>query len=379
MSLRGLACVVLGGFALAACGGATSPGNTTTGATAAQLADAQAVLDQYLKVPEFISPGPAFDARKAVAGKTVFSLPSALQIPFIQATSDAYRQLAAKVGLKVTTWPNQGQQSQWVQGMNQAVAQKANLIDLLDGADPNLIMPQVVQAKAAGIPVVDTHDLDFGQTHAPNVAAFVDGDFISAGKLMAAWALIQAQGKADVLIISSTNYQNSFPVRDGMTQLFAKDCPSCKVRVENVNAPDWATKIQPTVQSAITADPNLNYVLPTFDSMLVYVVAGVLASQAKGRVHAASYNGTPSTLDLIRTSGVVTMDVGENPADIAAAGLDQDMRVLAGLPISQNEHLVLRAFTPQNVDEAGNPAVLGQGYGNAWQAGYYGVWGLPAS
>jgi ribose transport system substrate-binding protein len=151
------------------------------------------------------------------------------------------------------------------------------------------------------------------------------------------------------------------------------------VRVENVNAPDWATKIQPTVQSAITADPNLNYVLPTFDSMLVYVVAGVLASQAKGRVFAASYNGTPSTLDLIRTSGVVTMDVGENPADIAAAGLDQDLRVLAGLPISQNEHLVLRAFTAQNVDEAGNPAVLGQGYGNAWQAGYYGVWGLPAS
>lgn len=371
--------MLLAGFIVAACGGGSSSGNNTTGATAAQLADAQQLLTQYTAVPQFISPGPAFDARKLVAGKTVFSLPSNLSIPFIQATSQSYLQLAAKAGVNVVNWPNQGQQSQWVQGMNEAIARKVNLIDLLDGTDPDLIGPQIDQAKAAGIPVVDTHDLDFGQTHAQNVTAFVDGDFITAGKLMAAWALVQTNGKADVLIISSTNYKNSFPVRDGMTGLFAKDCPSCKVRVENVNAPDWATKIQPTVQSAITADPNLNYVLPTFDSMLVYVVAGVLAAQAKGRIHAASYNGTPSTLDLIRTSGVVTMDVGENVADIAAAGLDQDMRVLAGLPISQNEHLVLRAFTPQNVDEAGNPAGIGQGYGNAWQPGYYGVWGLPSS
>ena len=36
--------------------------------------------------------------------------------------------------------------------------------------------------------------------------------------------------------------------------MFKKYCPDCKVRVSGVNAADWATKIGPTVQSAILAD-----------------------------------------------------------------------------------------------------------------------------
>jgi ribose transport system substrate-binding protein len=370
-------CLALISLVALACG-AESSSSGTQGSSSAQLNHAKQLLQQYEAVPPFVSPGDPFDAKKVAGGKTVFSLPSNLSIPFIQATSEAYHQLAAQVGVKVINWPNQGQTSQWVQGMDTAIARKVDLIDLLDGTDPRLIMPQVEKAKAAGIPVVDTHDLDVGQEHPPNVAAFVDGHFVTAGELMAAWALTQTNGKANALVITSNNYQNSFPVTDGMRKEFKADCPTCKVQYVNVNGPDWASKIQPAVQTAITNDPQLNFVLPTFDSMLVYVVAGVLAAAAKGRVHAASYNGTPATLDLIRTSGVVTFDVGENPADIAAAGLDQDMRVMAGLPPSKDEHLVLRAFTPKNVDEAGNPAALGQGYGDAWRTGYAKTWQLPS-
>ena len=45
-------------------------------------------------------------------------------------------------GVKVTIWKNQGQPSEWVQGMNAAIAQNANAIVLLAGNDPAASQPR---------------------------------------------------------------------------------------------------------------------------------------------------------------------------------------------------------------------------------------------
>ncbi|WP_248959339.1 sugar ABC transporter substrate-binding protein [Sphaerisporangium perillae] len=333
-------------------------------------------MDQYTGVPAFQSPGPNIDAKSIAAGKKIFSIPSTTTAAFMQATEDAFETYAKQAGASVTSWPNQGQTSQWVQGMQTAVSAKSDVISLIDGTDPRLIMPQVTAAKNAGIPVVDVHDLDMSQPTPPNVAAFVSGHFATAGQLLAAWAITQTKGDANVLVVTSNNFVNSPPVAEGIQSEFKADCPSCKVTTVNVDAPDWPTKIQSAVQTAITRDPKLNYVLPVFDSMLTYVVPGVRSAAAVGRVKAASFNGSPAILDLVRAGDVVTMDIGENPAYVGAAGLDQTLRVLGKLPPSPDEHLVLRVFDTNNVKEAGVPAMLGQGYGEAWKAGYLKTWGL---
>jgi ribose transport system substrate-binding protein len=364
-------------MAAAGCGsGSGSASNNGAAAPDANVAHAQSLIDQYSGLPTFTAPGPAIDARKIAAGKKIFGLPSNTAAPFIQATEVAFEQLAKEVGAQVTGWPNQGQTSQWVQGMQTAVSGKSDAITLIDGTDPKLIMPQIVEAKQAGIPTIDAHDLDLTQAQPPNVAAFVSGHFVTAGQLMAAWAISQTKGKANVLLMTSNNYSNSKPVADGMQQEFQADCPSCKVTTVNVDGPDWPTKIQPTVQTAITRDPKLNYILPVFDSMLIYVVPGVRSAGAAGRVKAASFNGSPAVLDLVRDSNIVTMDIGEDPTYIAAAALDQTLRVMGKLPPSEDEKLVLRIFSSDNVKEAGVPAKLGQGYGEAGLSGFRKLWGL---
>jgi ribose transport system substrate-binding protein len=367
---------VLGLVALAVTGcGSTSAVSKST-ASDSQIAHAQSLIDQYSAAPAFESPGANIDAKKIAAGKKIFSLPSTTTAAFMTATNDAFVKYAKMAGASVTSWPNQGQTSQWVQGMQTAISSKADAITLIDGTDPKLIMPQIVQAKSAGIPTIDVHDLDLSQQTPPNLAAFVSGHFATAGELMAAWAITQTKGDANVLVMTSNNYVNSSPVADGIKKEFATDCPSCKVTTVNVDGPDWPTKIQSTVQNAITRDPKLNYVLPVFDSMLTYVVPGIRSAGATGRVKAASFNGSPAILDLVRAGDIVTMDVGENPAYIGAAGLDQTLRMMGGLPASEDEHLVLRVFNSSNIKEAGDPAQLGAGYGNAWETGYLKTWGL---
>ena len=50
--------------------------------------------------------------------------------------------------------------SQWVQGMQTAIAQKPALIILDTSPDPRQLQPQIAAAKAAGIPVLVTHFYD---------------------------------------------------------------------------------------------------------------------------------------------------------------------------------------------------------------------------
>ena len=46
------------------------------------------------------------------------------------------------------------------------------------------------------------------------------------------------------------------------------------------------------------------------------------------------------------------------------------------IPRQFNEHTALRAFTSENIGEAGNPPKLSTGYGNAYIVGYKKLWGI---
>ena len=79
---------------------------------------------------------------------------------------------------------------------------------------------------------------------------------------------------------------------------------------------------------------------------------------------------------MIRTSNVVTFDIGEDTTWLAGAIIDQDMRVLLGKPLIENYAAGLRAFTKANVADAGVPAKFATGYGKSAADGYATLWGL---
>jgi ribose transport system substrate-binding protein len=160
---------------------------------------------------------------------------------------------------------------------------------------------------------------------------------------------------------------------------FAKYCGStCKFKTVNVAIPDWATKIQTSVQAAIQGDPQLNYIFPLYDAMVQFVVPGIRLAGATGKVKVASFNGTPFALKMIQDNTDFVMNVGESEDWLGFAGMDQVMRILTGnKPIDTgDEHIPLRVFDKTNVSEAGVPPAFGKGYGDGWLTGYYKMWGL---
>ncbi len=157
-------------------------------AAADGLAKAKESLAKYTAMPQFVAPGEPFDAKKCAAGKKMMSIPNNSANPFLKGIIDREKAAGAKVGLEVTEWENQGQPSQWIQGVELAIRDKYDIIDLISGIDPGTIAPQLEAAKAAGVKVMTSHFYDPSFAQHPVVSSSLTIGFGEIGKILADWA-----------------------------------------------------------------------------------------------------------------------------------------------------------------------------------------------
>ena len=344
-------------------------------ATTASWTGAQANLNKHKAVPKFVAPGPAFNAKAKAGGKTIFIIPASSQIPFVATIANHIKRITRPAGVKVTIWQNQGQPSQWVQGMNAAVSQKASAIVLLAGNDPAGLQPQIKAAKAKGIPTIVAHLYDDNQPSAPNVGGVVNIPYKIAGQLIADQAIADTEGKANALVVTINQVKSTLPMVAGIREEFRKYCSGCKLKFTDVTIADVATKIQPNVQAALTGDPGINYVIALYDSAEVpFVAAAIRAAGRTGRVKVSTFNGTPEILKMVKQGDIVTMNVGENLEWIGYAIADQSMRIMGGLKPVRNARVPVRVFDRSNIGQAGPNFT--SGWGNSYVSGYRKLWGL---
>jgi len=333
-------------------------------------------LEPYRAKPSFVPPGPAFDAADCMKGKSILSIPVSSANPFTANIEKAMQAVAKKVGFKFTSWENQGQSSQWVQGMDTALNQKVDLIDLLAGSDPRVLVPQVKAAQAAKIPVIASHYNGVEQTALVN--SFSDGDvpidYFKAGALLVDWGVVSTKGKMNALVLIASGPLSTDSMVAGITAEL-KHCDNCKTKTLNYTVPDWGTRITPGVQAALLADPTINYILVIYDSMAQFVVPAITITGSQDRVKVAAFNGTPFVVGLVQ-SGQVEMDIGENLDWIGHSVLDSEMRRVCGLPLVSDPKIPFLMFTAQNAKDAGTPPQLSQGYGDAYIKGFHDLWQL---
>jgi len=353
-------------FAAIGCGGSTdntaSPAASSSAAGGADQAYAQQQLNGLDALPTFKAPGPAFDAKSVMAGKSIQSIPGTGSDPFYVQMNKGMKFAADAVGYPFNVWNNQGQLTQYQQGFANAITKKVSLIDLLAGPDPNALKPQIDEAQAAGILVVSSHLSGLEQT-VPNVDNNLPIDYKKAGQLLADW-VITKDTKAHVLVVVSDEIVSTQAMRDGISSEFdTYGGPDIQYSFVNVPIPEWGTKIKPSVQSAIVADPGLTYVVCIYDSMSQFVTPAIDATNSAGTVKVIGFNGTPFVLDLVR-EGKVEMDLGESLNWAGMAIADAEMRLIGGMGQVESMNIPFRLFTEANAAEAGVPAEFSKGYGD---------------
>jgi ribose transport system substrate-binding protein len=370
----------------AACGSSNSPttNNSLSGSkSSALLAKVASQVTADKAIPTWTAPGPPVDVSK-LKGKRVFIIPEAAN-PFNENIQNTYKQIFNAVGVKWTFYANQGLISQWIAGMDAAIAQRPDLIILSAAPDPRVLQPQLRAARAAGIPVEVTQFYDRSAPPPPaclacaaGVTALVTGPYNNGGAAEADWIINDSHGHAHVLIVMAPDVIPSPGILSAMEREYRTYCPGCTYKVIDVPVAQWNTGLQSQVQSALLADSSVNYIDAEGDGMCTGAVPAVQAVGKTASVKVVSFNGSPFALDDIRTGSIIAMDASENTRWIGFADVDQAFRLLAGMSPA-NETIPFRVMDKSDVTQAGVPATNYLGYGNAYAVGFWHLWDLPGS
>ena len=343
---------------------------------AAGIERAKERLAPYTQKPVFTAPGEPFDIRACVEGKKMLSMPNSSANPFLKGIIDRMKAVGDEIGLEVVEWENQGQPSQWVQGFDFAIRENFDVINLISGISPDTVEPQIQAAVDAGVKVMTSHFYDPSFEPHPLLSSHLPVGFNEIGKILANWTTVKTNGEAKILTIVSREVPPTFPLVDGIESELAENCPNCEIVQEiNVGVAEWGTKIQPAVQSALQANPEINVVIPIYDSMSQFVVPAMRLTGKLGQVDVATFNGTPFVLDFIQ-QGAVSMDIGESLDWIAHATIDGHARDLCGLPVPEKLNVPFYIFDASNAADAGTPAQFDTGYGDAYITGFRELWGV---
>jgi ribose transport system substrate-binding protein len=380
-------------LAVAACGSDSSSDSSDSNSTAAKsdgggkcdLAYVNDQIKQYGGYPTYADQGPPIDVSK-LKGKTIYDIPLSSAIQFVNIIDQTMKQIATEQGIDFRIATNQGQQSQFVQGMNQAIAQKADAILLSQAPDPKVLQPQIVQAKNAGIPTISTHWYDVNDAtdtpanvKAPNLAADVPFRFTTIARLEADWAIAKSNCKAHTIFIYASDSDGHKQMANAFQDELKTRCGSgCSVKTIGLPFSQWPTRLQADIQAQLSADPNVNWVIPDVDFGVQFAVPAINGSgKGTGQVKIATFNGTPSVLKQIRDGQIVDMDIGENLRWNAYADLDQTFRVMLGTDPVKDEKTPIRIFNKDNIGETGDPPGYNKGWGTTdFVGGYRKLWGL---
>ncbi|HEY2716290.1 MAG TPA: sugar ABC transporter substrate-binding protein [Solirubrobacterales bacterium] len=343
------------------------------GSGEADIAYAEAQVKKFSAIPKFpnLPPVPA----KETAGQKASLIPFSTAVPFIAQATDAAAEGLEQAGVSVQQYPSQGELSQIQQAFGNSISSGAKSIGLFS-VSPETVGPQLTAADSAGIPVVLGHITPKGYPLAPHAAAQTPGPFYESGRLMADYVIANSKADADVLIVTSNEQLPARGTVKAIEEEFQERCgEGCSTTVVNVPIADWAQKLQSQTQSSLVSDPNINYIIPLYDSGVQFILPGITAAGATGRVKIVTFNGTPFVLNYIREGETVIADIGESTRWLGRALADQMFRVMTGTkPVE--EETPMRIFDKSNVEEAGVPAKLGEGYGSADVTGYNKIWGV---
>lgn len=370
-------------LAAAGCGSdddGSSPNTTAAGGSSEANGQAAAKVAELEKPnTAFEAPGPEFDASKAQGKKLVFIGP--LSIPFAQQNAEGFKQAAAEVGATVQAIDGKAQVNDYVRAIQQAVSQKVDAI-VIESLPVSLFESQLKEAEAAGIPVISLENHDPGPPPASDpkaVVASVDQCHACAGRAMADFAIADSGGKAKAVAIWSSDVATiGQPQVDAIKSEFAELCPDCTLEVVDAPLAQWSTRLAGLTRSTLTANPDVNYILPLYDGMVSFVEPAIRQANAADRVKIVSFNATPSVMESLKDGGTVAADVGAGSVRLGWALGDQVFRVLAGVEPVPDPKVPIRLFTANNIGsiDIDDPEEMWYGDPAVWRDGYKQLWGV---
>jgi ribose transport system substrate-binding protein len=372
-----LAALALAGALLAALGASSSTASNRLSA-AAGIAEAKKLVKLYEQPPKWAPPGKPFDASKA-KGKSIWYVSLSLSIPFEQYMLQGIQQGAKSVGAKGVGFDGKFSAAEGSRGIEQAIQAKASVI-MVGGFEPSLVGPALKDAEKAGIPVIMANVQDPGPPrpdYPSAVKAFATHSFSWPGRAEADFVTVDSNGKANVLFMSTSDIPHiTTPEKVAFLNELKRVCPDCKASVMDVPSSQW-NQLQTKTASYIRSHPDVTYIVPDFDGMVIFALPGVHSAGAQSKVKIVSFNATPSVMKALKNSDVVVAETGGPNLLQGWAFADQALRVASGVKPLSDIGVKDRLFDKSNINSIDLNGQESTWYGHDdYAAQYKTLWGV---
>jgi Periplasmic binding protein domain len=244
-----------------------------------------------------------------------------------------------------------------------------------------LYKTQAVAAKAKGIKTVSCYDSATPPDPEKNVYSQC-GDTLfvqKTGPLMADWAIVDSNSKANVLIVNIPDFSVLVAEVDAYKAELKKNCPTCTVEDLNVTINDLVGgKVPAAVASKLQANSKLNYVFNTFGSLPAGLTTALKSAGLLDKVKVYGQDFSKFDLDEI-VAGTMGAWSADPKAYAAWLMVDAAARLSVGMTLDEERAaaalptlIVQDAATAKKISDAGgdwNPPGMDAAFKKLWGVG----------
>lgn len=206
-----------------------------------------------------------------------------------------------------------------------AITKKVDAICIVPG-DTQSIIPSLLEANAAGIPVVTIDsklDADIMEKEGAQIVAWVGSDNIEGGKIAgeAMGELFKdEEGPVEIAVIEGiAGHTTAEGRKQGFSEGLA-NYPNCEI-VTSQTA-DWdQEKAYRVFQNMLTAHPNIKGVFGASDLMAVGAIQAIEAANKTGQIKVIGFDYHESAQAAIK-EGTMYGSVAQYPAEMGAMALE---------------------------------------------------------
>jgi len=315
----------------------TDGGGSGSGGGAPGLAEAKANVERWLKGT---STEPVTDgAPRMAAGKRIWVISCGQSLSSCARGTKGAVEAARAVGWSAQVFDTKGDLSSAGDGIRQAIAAKADGIYSYF-IDCSYMRKPLEEAKAAGIPVVQSEGVDCDQSEpgAPSLftwtTSYVEGDMLTwirdFGRAMTSYLIASTEGKGNILYVADNAAISTRAVVAGFKQEI-DTCGECESKVVEYSFDEIARGLSQRVQDELLRNPGISAVGVAYDALLNGGVSeGVQQAERTGReLTLTAGEGQDATMDLVR-DGVVAAGVGLDNEWEGWSAVDSLNRLFAG-------------------------------------------------
>jgi ribose transport system substrate-binding protein len=212
-------------------------------------------------------------------------------------------------------------------------------------------------AEKAGIPIIGS--FTGNKPDAPGVKAdmaLTQG--LTQGKEVADWVIADSGGKANALWVGETTLAIDRQ-RKASFEEEMKKCTECVVSDIQFSQASAETQLPQQLQAKVTSDPDINYIIGTYDSVALAAANAVRNAGKSESIKVIGEDANIPNLELIKKGEIQVADAASASREPGWTTADATARVLSGVSVPHDVKTATMIITPNNITELPNEEFQG--------------------